>query len=193
MKEIADYKRPGIKDFFAYIKETYKPSAMFAIIFSTFLLILIVSGGYYLIDNPKIGELKTGSIFFVILCLLAFTAFLASQFFFPLQSSINTKVKKNIKKMFLILFDNIGFSIILYIINIIVLLLSLVTVFLFFGLAVNLLLMTVGFKLRLYKYAYLEKKPGTMNKNIPWNELLAHDNETIGKRNLKSMFFPWKY
>ncbi len=193
LKEIADYKSPGFKDFFIYLKETYKSSTIFAIILSTFLVIFIISARYYLIYNPQIGGMKIGIIFFVILFWFTFITLLASQFFFPLQSNFDKKVKKNIKKMFLLFFDNTGFSIILFIVNIIIFLLSLLTLFLFFGIAVNLLWMVVAFKLRLYKYDYLEKNPGTKNKNIPWDELLAYDKETIGTRTLRSMIFPWKY
>lgn len=192
VKGIADYEKPGFTDFFKCLKETFKSSAIFAVISSFFSIILIVSGRYYLIDNPQIGELKIGFLLFILLYLLALITILASQFFFPLQSAINTKVAKNIKKMFLLFFDNAGFSIILFIVNIAVFLLSALTFFLFFGPAVNMLLMAVAFKLRLYKYVYLEKNPGTMNKNIPWEELLASDNKVVGKRNLRNMFFPWK-
>ncbi len=192
VKDIADYKKPGFKDFFTYLKETYKASTIFAVIFLFFSMILVISGRYYLIDNPQIGELKIGFLLIILLYLLALVTVLASQFFFPLQSAINTKVVKNIKKMFMLFFDNAGFSIILFIVNIAVFLLSVLTFFLFFGPAVNLLLTAVAFKLRLYKYVYLEKNPGTMNKNIPWDELLALDKKTVGKRNLRNMFFPWR-
>lgn len=192
LKEIADYKTVGFKDFFKYLKETYKSSAVFAIILTTFIVVFFISGRYYLAFNPQIAGMKIGIIFFVILFWFAFITLLSAQYFFPLQSNFDTKVKKNIKKMYLIFFDNTMFSIVLFIVNIIICLLSLLTLFLFFGVAVNLLWMVVAFKLRLYKYDYLEKNPGVKNKNIPWDELLAYDKETIGPRTLKSMIFPWK-
>jgi hypothetical protein len=48
----------------------------------------------------------------------------------------------------------------------------------------------------LYKYDWLEEHPELTTraeqKKVPWNELLAEDDETVGHRTFKSFFFPWK-
>jgi hypothetical protein len=50
----------------------------------------------------------------------------------------------------------------------------------------------VAFKLRLYKYDYYEAHPSGKKRRVPWNELLAHDKEKLGKRTFKTLIFPWK-
>ena len=46
------------------------------------------------------------------------------------------------------------------------------------------------------KYDYLEEHPELKTKKerkqIPWEELLYDDKETLGPRNFKSFFFPWR-
>ena len=192
LKNIADYKQPEFRDFFASLKETYKASSIFAIIFSSYFFVYFISGRFYLNLKFTISGFNIGLIIFIILFFISFFILLASQYFFPLQSTFDLKVKKNIKKMFLILFDNTGFSIMLLIINIIIFLLSFFTFFIFFGLTTNLLLLMVAFKLRLYKYDYLEEHPDYDKRSVPWDELLSYDRDMVGKRTLKGMIFPWK-
>ena len=51
-------------------------------------------------------------------------------------------------------------------------------------------------RLRLYKYDYLEKHPELTTKRdrkeIPWDELIQEDRDTLGPRKLRSFLFPWK-
>ena len=55
---------------------------------------------------------------------------------------------------------------------------------------------TNALRLRLYKYDYLEQHPELesprQRKNIPWEELIYEDRETLGPHKLKTIFFPWK-
>jgi uncharacterized membrane protein YesL len=192
LKKIADFKRPDFQDFYTYLKETYKASSIFAVIASTYFFVYFIAGRFYLGLNLTIGGLNIGGIVYIILFFITFFVLLASQYFFPLQSTFDLKVKKNIKKMFLILFDNTGFSIFLFILNIIIIALSFLTFFVFFGISVNLLLCTVAFKLRLYKYDYLEEHPDYNKRSVPWDELLSDDRDMVGKRTLRGMIFPWK-
>ena len=117
---------------------------------------------------------------------------LSAQFYFPLQSNFDKKVFKNIKKMFLIFFDNLGFSFGLLIGTIIISIISVTTFFIFIGPSAILLWQNVALKLRIYKYEYFEKYPDSTRKNIPWDVLLANDREKMGKRTLRNLIFPWK-
>ena len=117
---------------------------------------------------------------------------MALQYFFPLQSNIDLYVKKNMRKMFLLLYDNIRFTSILLILNILINILSVLTFFILFGFSVNILLCMVAFKLRLYKYDYYEEHPDLKKRRVPWKELLTEDKAKLGKRTLKTMIFPWK-
>ena len=52
-------------------------------------------------------------------------------------------------------------------------------------------------RLRLYKYDWLDEHPGYINDrdkraNVPWDELIAQDKETLGPRKISSFLFPWK-
>ena len=51
-------------------------------------------------------------------------------------------------------------------------------------------------RIRLYKYDYLEEHPELKTKKerrqIPWEELIYEDRETLGPRKLRSFLFPWK-
>ena len=60
------------------------------------------------------------------------------------------------------------------------------------GVATILLFYQVAFKLRLYKYDYLETHPNARPKDIPWADLLYTDRERVGPRSLRGMIFPWK-
>lgn len=192
LKEIANYKHPEPLDFFKYLRETYKSSLIFTVIFITFFYVFFISSKFYLNINQQIVGFNIGVVIFVILLFFALITLFAVQFFFPLQSNFGLDVRKNIKKMYMLFFDNTGFTIFLFIINIIIFIISFITLFIFFGLSINLLLLMVALKLRLYKYDYLEEHPDCKVRDIPWDELLADDSDMVGKRTLKGMIFPWK-
>ena len=69
------------------------------------------------------------------------------------------------------------------------------------GLNGILLSSTKALRLRLYKYDWIEKMSGTdpefennrdKRNEVPWDELLADDKESLGPRKLSSFVFPWK-
>ena len=74
--------------------------------------------------------------------------------------------------------------------------LSVFLAFLIPGLAGIALAQTNAFRLRLYKYDWLEQHtdltPKEARKHIPGGELIAEDRETLGPRSFKSFIFPWK-
>ena len=117
---------------------------------------------------------------------------IACQYFFPIYFGLDKRFTKILKKMFLIFFDNPLFSIGLVLVNIILSIASFFTALMVPGSASMSLLISVGLKLRLYKYDYLEENPDDISKKIPWDTLLVEDKEKIGKRTLKGMIFPWK-
>ena len=52
-------------------------------------------------------------------------------------------------------------------------------------------------RLRLYKYDWLEEHPDYENDrdkraDVPWDQLIADDKESLGERKLLSFIFPWK-
>jgi hypothetical protein len=103
---------------------------------------------------------------------------------------------KSFRKCFLIFFDNPGFSVFMFFNNAAMIVLSVFLVLLMPGFAWVILSQNEAFRLRLYKYDWLEKHPEldfrTARKSIPWGELISEDYETVGHRSFKSFFFPWK-
>jgi hypothetical protein len=192
VKNIADFKKPELFDFLIYLKQTYKPSSIFAVIFTSYLFCYFIACNFYLNSKFIFGGFNIGIIIFILLFFLTISIITASQYFFPLQTYIDLYAKKNLRKMFLLFYDNIRFSVILLMLNILIGILSVLTFYVFFGFTVNLLLCMVAFKLRLYKYDYYDKHPNLKKRKIPWKELLSDDMDKLGKRTLKTMIFPWK-
>ena len=117
---------------------------------------------------------------------------LSSQFYFGVRARLDTKIRKLIRKSFILFFDNTILAIVLAFGAIIVSGVSVFTAFLFPGLTGLLVWYQVAMKLRLYKYDYLEENPDANRKKIPWEALLLEDKERVGKRTLRGMIFPWK-
>ncbi len=185
--EIADYKQPGFADFWRHVKESWKTSLLFALVVSVYVIIIQVAFGFYGGLNSLFGPIAISILFWVTVVFL-----LASQFYYPIQSRLDNKFRKIVKKCFLVLLDNPGFTIMLFLVALLTSVLSLFIVFIIPGFATVFLLWNVAFKLRLYKYDYLEKNPGANRRKIPWDALLIEDREKVGKRTLRGMIFPWK-
>jgi len=109
---------------------------------------------------------------------------------------MHNNFKKCLKKCFIVFFDNTGFSIFMAFYNLVMIVLSVFFVGFVPSLAGILIADTNAMRLRLYKYDYLEEHPELKTKKerkqIPWEELLYDDKETLGPRNFKSFFFPWR-
>jgi hypothetical protein len=120
------------------------------------------------------------------------TMIVAFLFFYPVLFRLKNKIGKSIQLCFVFLFENIAFVLYMLLVIIITLPVSLLFFFLFPGPAGIILWINVCFKIRLYKYDYLEAHPGTDRKKIPWRCLILEDEERVGKRTVRGMIFPWK-
>lgn len=185
--DIADYKQPGLSDFIGFVKESLPSSLLVALVILVYAFIISVAFRFYGGLAGLAGPLAVALLFWV-----TAAAVFASQFFFPIQSRLDRKFRKIIRKSFLVFFDNPGFSLGLFFVAIIVLVASILTALLLPGIASILLWWNVGFKLRMYKYDWLEQNPGENRKRVPWDALLVEDRERVGKRTLKGLIFPWK-
>ena len=185
--EIADYRQPGFADFFRFVRESYPSSLLLALLLTGYVLVVTIAFQFYGGMKSLVGPLAVALLFWVtIACFFAF------QFFFPIQSRLDRKFRKIFRKSFLIFFDNPGFAIGLLVSAFLVLTVSIFTALLLPGISAILLWWNVAFKLRLYKYDWLEQNPGGKRRRIPWDALLIEDRERVGKRTLKGMIFPWK-
>jgi len=185
--EIADFRQPGFSDFIGFARESLGSSLLLALAIVVYALIVSVAFRFYGGMKSLVGPLAAALLFWVTVAWA-----LASQYYFPIQSRMDKKFRKIFRKTFLLFFDNPGFSIALFIVAVITLVLSAFTAFLLPGLATLLLWWNVALKLRLYKYDWLEQNPGANRRRAPWDALLVGDRERVGKRTLKGMIFPWK-
>ena len=184
--QIADYSRPEWHEIWKVLKATYPTSLLFALL--NMLLAFLFGVGFPIYGSFKtfVGPLASSFLFWILVFWV-----LAFQYFFPLQSRLERHFFKILKKMFLLLLDNPLFSFGLLLVSLIILVLSIFTAFLLFGIGTILLCWNVALKLRLYKYDHLERNPDD-RRHIPWDALLTEDRERVGKRTLKGMIFPWK-
>ncbi len=186
VSQIADYSRPGFKDFLDYFKEFFPSSMLFGIMNVAMVFLFSIAFPVYSRMKSIIGPIASSLLFWLMVLWI-----LAIQYFFPVQSRLDKSFKKIIKKMFIIVLDNPLFTIGLLISSLFIFFISAFTAFLLPGISAIFLWHNVALKLRLYKYDYLEDHPDD-RRNIPWDVLLLDDKEKVGKRTLKGMIFPWK-
>lgn len=192
--KVADFKAASYVEFFRQIPKVLKDSFYGAVLFTIVYVVGKVSLPYYL--NFWI---ETENIFFLILAAvifwLLFMSVLAFQWLLPVRSIMHNNFLKCVKKCYLLLIDNFGFTFALFLVNILNLALTVVT----FGLVpgFNGIEITVvnALRLRLYKYDWIEVNPGMTKaerKDVPWDELLMRDKETLGPHPFKAIFKPWR-
>ena len=185
--EIADYKQPGFSDIPRFLRESIGSSLFLAAALGVYVFVVSVAVPFYGGLKSLVGALAVALLFWVTVGWL-----LASQYFFPIQSRLDRKFRKIFRKIFLVFFDNPLFTIGLLVCALIVFVASVFTALLLPGISTILLLWNAAFKLRLYKYDWIEQNPGANRKAVPWDALLVEDRERVGKRTLKGMIFPWK-
>ena len=190
MANVANYKAFKLKDFFLSVKTSWLPGILLSFVTGFGILVFSVTIPYYL---------HLGNVFGVVLALLMFwfavICILSMQWFLPIRSQLEKNFWKCLKKSFIIFFDNPGFSIFMLFYSIVLLALSSLLVLFIPGIAGLILAQNEAFRLRMYKYDWIEKHPeldyAVARKSIPWEELIAEDRETVGQRSFLSFIFPW--
>ncbi|AEJ61245.1 hypothetical protein Spith_0972 [Spirochaeta thermophila DSM 6578] len=186
-KEIAFYRTPSFDDLLSYLTHTWKGSLVFGGLTALAVLIPLFFFPFYASWGGAIGFIGM-----VILLWALIGWSLMSVWFYPLLCQIEPKVRKVLKKSFLLALDNPGLSIVLILSTPVILFISIFTALLVPGPAGLMVWLQDALKLRMYKYEYLEAHPDADRKKIPWETLLIEERERVGKRTLKGMFFPWK-
>lgn len=196
-RKIADFNSPKWGIFFAAFKTCFFTGFSFGVLSGALCLVVRVAFSFYL------GMyLKDGSLFMVLLAAVLawffFIVVMALQWFVPLYflQEDNT-FAKTLKKSFIVYFDNVGFSFLMLLHNLVLLALSVLTFGLIPGLNGITLSCTNACRLRLYKYDWLEEHKDYLDDrekrtSVPWDELLAEDRDALGPRKLGSFLFPWK-
>jgi uncharacterized membrane protein YesL len=184
---VSDYGSFHMRDIGPALRKALVPGLQLGAIAAASWLLLSVGLPFYLSQNGIASALAAGILFWCALVLA-----LALQYYLPLRARLGGGFRKNLRKSFILFFDNPMFSIFLFFYSFVGLALSVFLAFLMPGLAGLALGQNVAVKLRLYKYDWIEANPGANRRAPPWEELLAEDRELVGKRSLKGMIFPWK-
>ncbi len=188
---VALFKQFSLKELFLTVPAVWKPGLLFGLICGGGVMVLSVGLPFYLDMDSLFGIFLAAILFWVtIVCLLSF------QWVLPLYSQMNDNFLKSLRKSFIIFFDNPGFSFFMFFYNLVLIVLSVITLFLLPGLSGMILAANEALRLRLYKYDWMEQHPDVSAKEarrlIPWDELLAEERETVGSRSFRHFIFPWK-
>jgi hypothetical protein len=187
LKDVSDFGSFHARDLGSFLRRGLAPGLQAGGFLVFGYIVLSVGLPFYLRMGGILGALAAGVIFWC-----SVIAVLALQYYIPLRARLGGGLRKNLRKSFLIFFDNPGFSIFLFLYGAVSLALSVVLAFLIPGFAGLALAQNVALRLRLYKYDWIEEHPEANRRQAPWDELLEEDRELVGKRTLKGMFFPWK-
>lgn len=191
--KIADFKPVSVKAYFSEYKKAalWKDGLLFGLLAALMVIITVLGIPFYLNMDAYFGPLLAALLFW-----LLFVCLVSLQWFLPIRSLMNNSFGKCLKKCFIVFFDNVGFSIAVFLYTFLMLILSFFVFFILPGFSGIVLAHMNAMRLRLYKYDWLEEHPEIANtkarKNVPWETLIAKDKETLGPRGFKSFIFPWK-
>lgn len=195
-RKLADFGAATWGLFFTSLKKCFFPGFFFGLLIFLLAVFVAVAVPFYL--NLFASGNMAGILFVALIAWFVLISLCAFQWFVPLYflQEQNT-FAKCVKKSFIIFFDNAGFSFFMLLHNAVLLALTVLTFGLIPGLNGITLSNTNALRLRLYKYDYLEEHQEYMDsrdkrREIPWDELLAEDKESLGSRKLSSFLFPWK-
>lgn len=186
IKELNDFKSPEFKSLFQNIKNTWRYSVGGSLVFAAIMFLTILGMRFYSSLGGILGMIGAIFLFWIFV-----TVSLASLYYFPVVTRLNSTFFKMIKKSFLIFLDNPILSIGVFIGMIFNSILSIITLLLIPGPAGVLIWLDNNLRLLIYKYDYMEENPESGRK-VPWRVLFKEDNEKIGPRTLRNTIFPWK-
>jgi uncharacterized membrane protein YesL len=187
LKDVSDFGSLHVHDIWGFVKRGLVSGLQVGVLLVIGFLVISVGLPFYMKLGGIMGALAAGVIFWCAVIIL-----LAVQYYIPLRARLGGGLKKNMRKSFVVFFDNPGFSVFLFLYSAVNLVLSFFLAFLIPGFAGVALAENVALRLRLYKYDWIEEHPDANRREIPWETLLEEDQDLVGKRTLKGMFFPWK-
>ncbi|MGI5089226.1 hypothetical protein GWP40_10640 [Treponema vincentii] len=191
MSRIADYKSFSLKEIGGEIKRTWRHGVLFSLVETFCWVVVGVAVPYYFSFHNFLGLFLGISVIWIFAVIQ-----LSLLWFFPIRSRLESNFRKCLKKCFIIFFDNTGFTLFMLLYSVVLVILTPFLAFLVPGFSGLLLAWNNAFKLRMYKYDWMEQHPEipiqTVRKQIPWDELLAEDRETVGTRTIRNLIFPWK-
>ena len=191
-QKIANFEGIHLLDFFKRIPGVLLDAFLFSLLIIVIVFISVYSLTFYILQQQTLMGLFVGALLFWIDIIIA----LSLQWFVPIRSTFHNKFRKCLKKCFIIFMDNTGFSIIMGLYHLLLTALSILPIGFFPSITGLSISKHNAFRLRMYKYDYLEEHPELTTakdrKKIPWEELIYDDREALGPRKLRSFLFPWK-
>jgi hypothetical protein len=186
----SDYGDFHFSELFGIIRQALLPGLQFGLFIGMAVLALAFTVPFYM-GQGLLGAALAGLILW-----LSIAWIIGLQFYLPLWFRVGGGMRKNLRKSFLLLLDNLGISAFLFLWSLLTLVVSPLLAFLAPGPAGVTLAWNDALRLLLLKYDWREAHKGEIVESksipVPWKELFVEEEERVGKRSLKGMFFPWK-
>ena len=184
----SQYKSETWRPFMKGVGRNIRHSMLFFLCIMVLFLLFFLVIPFYLSFNNILG-----TVFGVMMVWLAIFLLLVLPYYFPLMNLLpGDGPFKTLKKCFIVAGDNLGYTILLLLHNILDIVLTVVTMGLLPGWCGLMLGGQDMMKLLMKKYDWIEENPGKNRKEMDWSEILYDEKETLGPRSLKNMIFPWK-
>ena len=184
----SQYKSETWRPFMKGVGRNIRHSVVFFLCMMVLFLLFFLVIPFYLSFNNILG-----TVFGVMMVWLAIFLLLVLPYYFPLMNLLpGDGPFKTLKKCFIVAGDNLGYTILLLLHNILDIVLTVVTMGLLPGWCGLMLGGQDMMKLLMKKYDWIEENPGKNRKEMDWSEILYDEKETLGPRSLKNMIFPWK-
>lgn len=185
----SNYEKETFEPFAKGIRRNIRHSLLFGLVSIFIAGVLLFVMPFYISMGNMVGLIIGLVLFWISVMFMC-----ALPYYFPLMCLLpGDRPLKTLKKCFIIFSDNMRFSLLFTLYNIILIALTIVTMGFIPGVAGFSLAGQDAMKLLMFKYDYLEENPDADRKHIPWEELIYDEREKIGPRSFKSMIFPWKY
>ena len=170
------YNRTWVKDFFEAIKARFFHALLLFVLLAIMLTILLYV--------PYI--LSLGNRLYIALGLLVFWVVffsaMALQYYLPLAMYMKAdKPFKTLKKCYIVLADNMGFSAWLFLRTLFDLAMTVFTAFLIPGFCGIILSHTDGLRLILIRYNYMETHPGLPRRDLPMKQVFEAEAAELGR------------
>ena len=183
-KGIADFGSFRIGEIWANVKLGFVPGLQVGAVLALGWLVVSVGLPFYLSLGGIPGALAAGVLFWCAVIVL-----LALQYYVPLRSRLGGGLRKNLRKSFVIFFDNPGFSSSSSCIPPWLRRLPLP------GLpparaSPACLAQNVALRLRMLKYDWLEAQPGANRREVPWDDLLEGTRSSSASVRSRACSFP---
>ncbi|MEI6386264.1 MAG: hypothetical protein WCQ50_06500 [Spirochaetota bacterium] len=186
----SDYGDFQFGELFGILGKALVPGLQFGLFVGMAVLALAFTVPFYM-GKGLLGAGLAGLILW-----LSIAWIIGLQFYLPLCFRLGGGLRKNLRKSFLLLLDNLGISAFLFVWSLLTLVVSPLLAFLAPGPAGVALAWNDALRLLLLKYDWREAHKGEVSGSkaipVPWKELFVEEEERVGKRSLKGMFFPWK-